>query len=617
MTAAPWWLGLDDAALVALGSAGLLRRAKAARVGTVTIQGATAEVEVEGFAVTVGTKGIGNLRCPCPATGLCLHVIAALLALQSEGPAPEQDVVVEIAGLSEAEILTYAGSDLAAALRLVQNTPLPDHGDRAASLTLTIPGLQHPVTFLAGAGLRGAVWKGPDSRRRLAVTSAALALRAARGLALPQLAQTDTTAEGLDRALLETIAQEIEASVAPTLSGYGGLASDRLLDLALSARIEAAPRLAAALRGLVERAIGLENRADGADASAFLIAAARAQALAHAMAGPNPDPRLAGLSRRDYRPQPPLTLWLLGARHWKSPTGARGLRLWGWDPQGLRWIVTGAARPDGLDASFDPEAAYRRPMLGLPSAMQAVGHTLAIDAPQLSDDLRLTSDSVARIVSRIDGPLPDCADWQDLHRTLWEQMGPTLLRDGLVLPALLSPAACDAPVPGEAGWVLPLRDGGDRLLTVELTGLSPPARAALSRIPRRARLLVETHEHMGRLQFTLVSILDGAQGATVWNPTLDPPPDWPDGSWLTQFPLWPGKGRKAGAVPVTRALSDDLLSAAHDLGQGQLPAAQLALRTASGGIDAVERLLAPPATAAKALRLAWIAADMRKTENGF
>ena len=98
MTTSPWWVGLDDAALVALGSAGLLRRAKAARVGAVLIQGATAELEVEGFAVTVGTKGIGSARCRCPATGLCLHVIAALLALQSEGPAPEQDVAAEERG---------------------------------------------------------------------------------------------------------------------------------------------------------------------------------------------------------------------------------------------------------------------------------------------------------------------------------------------------------------------------------------------------------------------------------------------------------------------------------------------------------------------------------------
>lgn len=617
MTASPWWLGLDDAALVALGSAGLLRRAKAARVGTVTIQGATAEVEVEGFTVTLGAKGIGSARCPCPATGLCLHVIAALLALQSEAPAHDLDVAAEIADLSDAEILAFAGSDLAAALRLVEATPPPDRCDRAASLTVPLPGLLHPVTFLAGAGLRGAVWKGPDSRRRLAVTAAALALRAARGLPLPRPPRTEATAEGLDRELLESIAREIEASVAPVLSGYGGLASDRLLDLALSARIESAPRLATALRGLVERAIGLENRAEGSDAAAYLIASARAQALAHALAGPDPDPRLAGLSRRDYRPGPPLTLWLLGARRWQSPTGARGLRLWGWDPEGLRWIATGTTRPDGLDASFDPEAAYQRPMLGLPSAMQAVGQALAIDAPQLSDDLRLSPDSVARVLSRPDGPLPDCADWQDLHHSLWHQMGPTLMRDGLVRPALLAPAACEAPVPGAAGWVLPLRDRSNRLLPVELAGLSLPARTALSRIPHRARLLVETREHMGRLQFTLVSVLHGPQGALVWNPTLDPPPAWPEASWLAQVPSWLGKGQKAGAKPATRALSDDLLSAALDLGQGQHPAAPLALRMASSGIDAVERLLSPPATAAKALRLAWIAADLRRTENGF
>ena len=165
MTASPWWEGLDDPALAALGSTGLLRRAKAARIGAVTTGGATtgwatAEVEVDGLTVTLGAKGIASARCPCPATGLCLHVLAAILALRSGDPAPGADVAAEIAALSEAEVLAFAGSDLAAAVRLMQGAALPDPGDGPTSLTLTLPGLPHPVTFLSGAGLRGAVWKG-------------------------------------------------------------------------------------------------------------------------------------------------------------------------------------------------------------------------------------------------------------------------------------------------------------------------------------------------------------------------------------------------------------------------------------------------------------------------
>ena len=626
MTASPWWEGLDDPALAALGSTGLLRRAKAARIGAVTTGGATtggattgwatAEVEVDGLTVTLGAKGIASARCPCPATGLCLHVLAAILALRSGDPASGADVAAEIAALSEAEVLAFAGSDLAAAVRLMQGAALPDPGDGATSLTLTLPGLPHPVTFLSGAGLRGAVWKGADGRRRLAVTAAALVVRGARGVALPTGPEPSDTAEGFDRTLLDTIGQEIEAAVGPVVLGYGGLAADRLLDLALSARIDAAPRLAGVLRDLVERAIGLENRVDGADAPAFLIAAARAQALAHVLAGPDPDPRLAGLLRRQYPPQPPLSVWMLGARRWQSASGARGLRLWGWDAQGRRWIATGAARPDGLDPSFDPQAAYRRPMLGLPSAAHALGQVLQIEAPLLSDDLRLSADCVARVQAGFGATLPEHTDWPVLRRQLWDELGPALLCDGQVRPAILAPAVCDAPVQTGSGVVLQMRDRGGRPLTVALEGLAAPALTALTRVPRGARFLVEAREIMGRLRFDLVSVLHEPKGALVWNPTLDPPPAWPEAGWLAQVRRWSGKGRLVEPSPPGRRLSEDLLLAALELGQGLPPDTKLADRIAVARLEAVDRLLSPPSTAANALRLAWIAADLRRTEPG-
>jgi hypothetical protein len=610
VTAPPWWAGLDDPALAALGSAGLLRRARTARIGAARVTGATAEVEVDGLTVTLGAKGIGSVRCPCPATGLCLHVLAAILALRADGAAPAADVAAEIAGLPEAEVIAFAGSDLAAALRLVRGATLSGLGDPAASLTLPLPGLSHPVTFLAGAGLRGAVWKGADTRRRLAVAAAALALRAAHGLSLPEAALPEA-AGGYDQALLAAISERIEASVAPVLAGCGALAADGLLDLSLSARIDAAPRLAAALRGLVQLAVALDDRTAGADPTDFLIAAARAQALVHALAGPEPDVRLAGVLRRDYQPVPALNIAVLGARVWRSPTGSRGLRLWGWDAHGQRWIATGAARPDGLDTGFDPVAVYRRPMLGLASAAQAMGMVLEVSAPLLSDDLRLAADSIATVLPTPAPALPEERTWPALVHRVRGRLGPTLLRDGQVAAALLEPAVCDAPVQEGAGWVLPLRDDHGQPLSVALDGLSTSALVALARLPRGARLLVEAREALGRLRFDLVSVLHGSEGRLVWNPTLDPPPDWPQPGWLGKVMPWIGRPRDAARPQRPQALAEELLLAALEMGQGQAPAPDLAARIAAGGSAALDLLLSPPGTAAKALRLAFIAAELR------
>ncbi len=602
---APWWAGLDEAGLAALGSAGLLRRARAARIGAVAAP--DARVEVEGFTVTLGGKGPAAARCPCPATGVCLHILAAILALQAAAPAPAGDVLAELCALAEADLLAFAGSDLAPALRLAAEA-VPGPAPPAASLTLALPGLADPVTFLAGAGLRGALWKGPDSRRRLAVAAAALALRASCGLPLPEAPGTEA-ARGLDRDLLLAIGTGVEAAVAPTLQGLGALAADGLLDLALSARIEAAPRLAGALRALVALAVALGDRGAAADAGAFLVRAARAQALAHALAAPDADPALLGILRRDYRAAPPLTLQLLGARVWRAPTGARGLRLWAWDAAGGRWIVTGAARPDGLDPGFDPVEAYRRPILGQPSAAGAMGQSLDLAAPLLSDDLRLQADCAAR-ARPLPLPPPEAeGDWTALAHRLRAGLGPALLRDGRIVAALIAPAAWDPPAPGPAGWHLPLRDTAGRGLSVALPGVSQPAREALARLPRGACLLVEAREDLGRLTLDLVSVLPGAGGPAVWTPALDPAPDWPKPGWLARVLPRPGP---SGTPPGPRPdpLARDLLEAAIDLGQGQPPPAEIAARIRASGVAAVDRLLSPPASPAKALRLAWIAAEL-------
>ena len=85
----------DEAALVALASKGLLRRAsKDVAAGQVALTDRTADrarLEVDGQAVNVTADGPQAAGCSCPATGTCWHILAAVLWLQQEpdGPAAE------------------------------------------------------------------------------------------------------------------------------------------------------------------------------------------------------------------------------------------------------------------------------------------------------------------------------------------------------------------------------------------------------------------------------------------------------------------------------------------------------------------------------------------------
>lgn len=601
MTGARWWSALDDAALLALGSAGLLRRARAARIGRADPD--LAEVEVDGFRVALGQKGPALARCPCPATGLCLHVLAAVMALRDASPAAPVDVADEVGRLTDADIAAFAGADMAGAVRLAHAAPLPEPGPAGASVTLHPPGLTHPVTFLSGAGLRGAVWKGPDGRRRIAVATAALILRATRGLPVPAPA-ADAADMAPDPALMADIAQAIEAAVPAVLAGFGAMDADRLLDLALSARIDAAPRMAGALRMLVQLAQDIDRRAPDADAAGFLIAAARVHALAHALGRPGAPPGLAGRIRRDYRPAAPLAMVMLGARLWQGGSGARGLRLWGHDPAAGRWIATGVARPAGVDPGFDPAAAWHGPLLGQAASAGLVGQTLTFQTPRLSEDGVLAADSPAQAGPGDGGTLPEDRVWQALTARLRSDLGPPLTRDTRLTAALLHPAVIGDPLVTAEGWCLPVRDAPGDTLFILAEGLHLSVVHGLARLSPGCRLLVEAREQAGRLRLVLVSVISAGPGLRVWCPSLERVPDW----LLPPAPRAPPQAEPA--PPPADPLARDLLLAALDLCHGQAPDPHLADRAVSAGLGLVAPLLEPPASAGRAMRLAWIAAEL-------
>lgn len=597
----------DEAALTALASAGLLRRARAAAVGGLTRDGATARAEVEGHRVEIGPKGLKAARCSCPATGICLHMLAAVLALRAGSAAAAEEAPpsaeAALLALSDAALAAFAGADWGAALDLVRREEPPEIEAAESSVRVLLPVLLQPVTFLAGGELRAAIWKGVEGRRRLAVAAAALALRKARGLAPAEAPEAVRIAAAKDSALFVQAAQEIEAALPALLNGAGSLAADRLADLALSARIEGAPRPAGALAGLVRAA---ERSGAGGHAD-LLTAAARTRALLHLLARRPGDPRLRGALRRRYAQAGPTALVVLGAKAWSGESGARGLRIFAYDRAAGRWLTAGPARPAGLDARFEPSLSYRQPLLGAASAEALMGRRLLLEAPGISEEGALSPEAAGSLASASEEDLPPAfSDWAAAAADLAARFGSPLARGRVFPPVLLRPTRIEKPrwSPNRREAFLPLLDARGRELPLLLDSVSPFADVLIAWRSAPPLLLAEASERSRALRLTLVSAVKAAPGLEVWNPGLDRAHGRgfsPDADRIG--PSQPPAADRLEAFAV------ESFVAAADLALGRDPDPGARRLAEELGLSEAARLLAAAPSPAAALRLAWRTAE--------
>src|SRR5262245_11212350 len=84
--------GFDDSSWEALGSKGLLRRArkdleKGLQIRIIENVDEVLRIEVPPFLVTMPATGPAGAGCSCPAPGVCHHILAAGLFLQRYSPA--------------------------------------------------------------------------------------------------------------------------------------------------------------------------------------------------------------------------------------------------------------------------------------------------------------------------------------------------------------------------------------------------------------------------------------------------------------------------------------------------------------------------------------------------
>lgn len=399
MSWATGWLAWDDEALAALSNKGVVRRAqKAVAEASLVEEGAGAVVSTGGMRVTLGPGGPAEARCPCPATGACVHIVtAAMLARElpvTDGATPVAPLA-ELRSVSPEQWCRDAGAAaVRVALRAARSEADVEAREDGSALLISWTG-GPTVTYSAGQSLAG--MSSPTPRAGWPALHLEAVARAY-GADWVWPARFVAEAEEADRL------DEPVGLLEETRAGLGALLHAGLADVSpmtlrslgeTHTRLRAArlPRLAGLLGALIGQVEALAKRVDSLDEGSVLEAIGRCWALTEALPHGWPA-ELSG--RRDAREGGDLDLVALGATWWQSESGARGLTVHLWDVAGARSLRLSDGRGAGMDPSFTRTLAATRPwdtalrtLLGarftLPAAQLRADGSLAPTGPRATD----------------------------------------------------------------------------------------------------------------------------------------------------------------------------------------------------------------------------------------
>jgi hypothetical protein len=433
---------LDDAALEALASKGLLRRAqKDLERAAIAVEGADANglhLKVDQFRVSIPEAGPAKAKCSCPSAGICQHILAAVLYLKREAPAAEPggtqalSVELELLAFTREQLEQWAGKpSFRAALQLAAQSEAEIRADHG--LVVQFPSINTQCHFPPGAGLDGIIISGNAKDERRIAVAAVIAFQkskgvpwefGARGAGVPE------ESEGAPRSrseVLEAAQQLLVEALNNGLARVSSATRQRLATLAVSATGVNLPRLAMGLRSLADESALVVSRDARADAGRMLNRMAAAHALCAAIqqdrAGARPD--LIGWHRTHYDEVGNLDLIGVAAWPWRTASGYSGLTVLFWDTANRRWNSWSESRPAQQMRDFDPVARYTQPgpWAGADSPRQLARSTFRLMNARRNPTNRLSGSGKSRVL--VSGPanLKVCGvtiteNWADLRPSL-------------------------------------------------------------------------------------------------------------------------------------------------------------------------------------------------------
>ncbi|MCA6125832.1 SWIM zinc finger family protein [Bradyrhizobium sp. WSM 1704] len=411
----PLYAQIDDAALEAMASKGIVRRARA-DAANVTFEALDADEivgTIEGATVRLDAKGLAKARCTCPAATLCRHKLAVVFALRTQAGAPaaaapvaEIDWPGRLATFDRKILLKAVGkTGLREALRLLALTEAMtiDAGQATLKVVLRLKAEEIEVA-IPGQGDFGSVVSGLAERRRPAGHAAAiLAARRHFGHDAIEIDDAEAASEQAtlapDPALLGIMQDVVCRAYAQGFAVPSRALEERLMLLAVSSRAEAMPRLSASLRRVAE---GLEQRRArnvNHDPVELLRELAFAHALLFAVSQTKDDARLrklAGTVRAEYEPIGDVELIGLGATMFETITGAAGVTGHFVEPATGRRLTATLARSTTHDTRFDPRDGYRNQAVWGQTLARLSSSTFRLTGAQASSTGRLSLSQTSR-----------------------------------------------------------------------------------------------------------------------------------------------------------------------------------------------------------------------------
>ena len=561
---------MDDEALAQLANAGLLRRARkdaAAAPPRLVIDGAQACVETGGQTVRLAALP-SDCRCDCPASGICRHVLAALLFLREQAPrSAANDGRAELLALDEAAVAAWAGKAVWRAAHRALAEGMAVEIEEGGVPRMTLPALGARCRWLPGGGLAGMLCSCPSPSPCTHRAIAVLAFLVREGRVAPAADEAPDAAAGAGASgeLLAGVRGLLGEIVSIGLSRVSSATAERFQTLAISAHTADLPRLERMLAALASGAALQVKRDSQASVAEMLALAARIEALACALAHPNGE--LVGQHRSRYLEIGECELWGAGARQWRSRSGYLGLTLYFWEPLTRRWRTWTAARPVGTPG-FSPQREFDAagPWEGCHSPREAAGCRVRLHGAWRSAGGRLSgrpSTTALTAGATIPDRLPALGDWSQLRAQALALFGGGLgefeeaQEIVLLRPAYWAAAQFDQV--RQRAWRA-VADAGGRILPLTIPYNAETAAAV--------RLLEEHAPADGSLALALLRLVDGVLCA-------EPVSLIEDGRVLSLTLAGPGAGQ-AEARAVAAADGADESAEEPDV-NGSIPGAAGAL----------------------------------------
>ncbi len=440
---------LDAAALEALASKGLLRRAqKDLERGIETrIAGETEKslcLRVGEFEVSLPESGPAMAACSCPAAGVCQHILTAVLFLQQETSGSVQEQLpgvsaTETAVLAEQELMAITPEQLErwagkavfrAGLKLASGFTPEIVRERA--VRIRFPAINSEAHYIPGGGLDGMIVSNYKGDGRQLIVAAVIGFQRAEGKdwAIPAEVVALEASEGAPRTraeVLDSCQTLLEETLNNGLSRISTANQQRWATLAISALGVNLPRLALSLRGIGDEAALVVARDARSDLARMLSRMALAHALCAALqnGGDNPRADLVGLHRTRYDEIGHLDLVGVAAWPWRTASGYEGLTVLFWDSVGKQWNSWTESRPRHQLAEFKPIGRYSQPgpWEGAESPRQLARSNFRLMNARRNPNHRLSGSSKSRVLvtgraNLQNSGLPVIEDWAQLCERL-------------------------------------------------------------------------------------------------------------------------------------------------------------------------------------------------------